>query len=224
MEYKIIKTYEEAVKVIEEVGLLPLSPLIPHYPSLNTITSEDKWHSETEYDPWIWRTKFSTDGIAGYGKFIKKKSVLVSRDLLPYVKTVLGYQQSVEERYYNGHVSKEAFNIYKIISREEVIDTRELRTKGDLRDKEKKKIFDNALIELQSSMDIVISGIQEKKNDVGEVNGWSSTAFETYDTWTNRNNISTIDMDREDAKKYLSAHFQKVCDNESIKKLEKIFA
>ena len=36
-------------------------------------------------------------------------------------------------------------------------------------------------------MDIVISGIQEKKNATGEKNGWSSTAFETYDSWASRN-------------------------------------
>ena len=38
MDYKI-KTYEEAIKVIEEIGLLPLAPLIPDFPSLNSITS-----------------------------------------------------------------------------------------------------------------------------------------------------------------------------------------
>lgn len=223
MEYKV-KTYEEAIKVIERIGLLPLSPLIPDYPSLNTITSEDYWHSETEFDPWIWRTRFSSDGVAGYGKFIKKKSVLVSRQLLPYMKIVIGYPESVEERYFNGNVTKEAFNLYKMISQEEEgIDTRALRTKADLKEKDKKKIFDNALVELQGTMDIVISGIQEKKNVAGEKNGWSSTAFETYDSWATRNKIDTFNIDREIAKEYLLNHFIDVCSsNESVKKLEKI--
>jgi uncharacterized small protein (DUF1192 family) len=221
MEYKV-KTYEEAVKVIEEIGLLPLSPLIPDFPSLNSITSQDSWHSETEFDPWIWRTKFSTDGVAGYGKFIKKKSVLVSRTLLPYVKKVLGFNESIEERYFNGKVSKEAFNLYKIISLEEGIDTRSLRTKADLKEKDKKKIFENALLELQGTMDIVISGIQEKKTVDGEKNGWSSTAFETYDSWASRNNIDIIDMDKDEAKKYLIDHFSNICSDDSVKKLEKI--
>lgn len=221
MEYKV-KTYEDAVKVIEEIGLLPLSPLIPDFPSLNSITSPDSWHSETEFDPWIWRTKFSTDGVAGYGKFIKKKSVLVSRKLLPYVKIVLGFNESIEERYFNGKVSKEAFNLYKIISLEEGIDTRALRSKADLKEKDKKKIFENALLELQGTMDIVISGIQEKKSVHGEKNGWSSTAFETYDSWASRNNIGIIEMDKDEAKKYLIDHFLHVCSNDSVKKLEKI--
>jgi hypothetical protein len=221
MDYKI-KTYEEAIKVIEEIGILPLAPLLPDYPSLNSITSPESWHSDTEFDPWIWRTQFSTDGVAGYGKFIKKKSILVSRQLLPYVKKVLGTDESVEERYFNGNISKEVLNLYKIISEQEGIDTRALRAKAGLKEKDQKKLFENALVELQGTMDIVISGIQEKMNAAGEKNGWSSTAFETYDSWVSRNNIDAIDLDKEDAKKYLSAHFIKICSSETVRKLEKI--
>ena len=74
-------------------------------------------------------------------------------------------------------------------------------------------------------MDIVISGIQEKKNIDGEKNGWrsASTAFETYDSWASRNKITNIDSSREDAKKYLIAHFSNVCSNESLTRFEKIF-
>ena len=223
MEYKVT-TYEDAIRVIEEIGLLPLAPLIPDFPSLNTITLPEYWHSETEFDPWIWRTKFSTDGVAGYGKFIKKKSILVSRQLLPYVKRVLGYDESVEQRYFNGNVSKEAFEIYKIITQLEGIDTRALRIKAGLKESDKKKIFENALLELQGSMDIVISGIQEKRNEVGEKNGWSSTAFETYDSWAIRNKVDTIYTDKAESKKYLISFFSNVCSIDSLKKLEKIFA
>ena len=217
-----IKTYEEAIKLIEEIGLLPLSPLVSEFPSLNSVTLQDYWHSETEFDPWVWRTKFSADGVAAYGKFMKKKSVLVSRKLLPYVKKVLGSNESIKERYYNGELSREAFNIYKIISQEEGIDTRVLRAKADLKEKDKKKIFEKALLELQGTMDIVISGIKEKKDIDGVKNGWSSTAFETYDSWTSRNKIDVIDMDKEEAKKYLKAHFLNISSNDSVKKLEKI--
>ncbi|WP_277585108.1 AlkZ-related protein [Psychrobacillus antarcticus] len=222
IDYKA-KTYEDAIKVIEELGLLPLASLIPGYPSLNSITIQENWHSDTEFDPWIWRTKFSSDGVAGYGKFIKKKSILVSRQLLPYIKLVLGHNESVEERYFNGNISKEALSLYKIINQEAGIDTRALRVKAGLKEKEKKKEFENALLDLQGTMDIVISGIHERRNVDGEKNGWSSTSFETYDSWTSRNKIAVIDMKREDAKKYLLAHFSKVCSNESLTRFEKIF-
>lgn len=222
MEFKV-KTYQEAIDVIEEVGLLPLSTLIPDYPSLNSITLSEHWYSDTEFDPWIWRTKFSSDGVAGYGKFIKKKSVLVSRQLLPYVKSFLGSNYSVEERYSNGNISKEALEIYKLIGKEEGIDTRALRVKVGLKESHKKRIFENALLELQGAMDIVISGIQVKKNVDGEKNGWNSTSYETYDSWSSRNKIETFEQDREEAKKIIMNHFSSFCSNEIVKKLEKIF-
>ncbi|MCM3666091.1 hypothetical protein M3204_16860 [Mesobacillus subterraneus] len=224
MKYYKIKTYEEAIQVIEEVGFLPLAPLVPEFPALNTITAPESWHSDTEYDPWIWRTRFSVDGVAGYGKFMKKKSSLISRDFLPCFKAILGSYETVEDRYQKGHVSKEALSLYRVISENGVIDTRELRTLAGLRDKEYKKVFDNALVELQGTMDIVISGIKEKVNAVGEKNGWSSTSFETYDSWASRNNIEAKTVEEEMAREYLLNHFNRVASENAVKKLEKLLS
>ncbi len=220
-DYKI-KTYKEAIQVIEEVGLLPLAPLVPEFPALNTITAPESWHSDTEFDPWIWRTRFAVEGVAGYGKFMKKKSVLISRALLPYFKAVLGSYETVEERFQKGNVSREGLAVYRIISEAGVIDTRELRTIAGLRDKEHKKVFDNALLELQGAMDIVISGIKERINAEGEKNGWSSTSFETYDSWASRNKIEALAMEKEKAREYLLYHFQEVASENAVKKLKKI--
>lgn len=217
-----IKTYEEAVQVIEEVGFLPLAPLVQNFPALNTITAPESWHSDTEYDPWSWRTRFAVEGVAGYGKFMKKKSILISLTLLPYFKAVLGSYETVEERYQKGNVSREALTLYRIISEKGVIDTRELRTLAGLRDKEHKKVFDNALLELQGTMDIVISGIKEKINPEGEKNGWSSTSFETYDSWASRNKIEAMAVEKEEAREYLLNHFHDVASENAVKKLKKI--
>lgn len=218
-----IHTYEEAVLVIKEVGLLPLAPLLPDYPSLDSITAKDQWHSGTEFDPWKWRTRFAVDGIAAYGKTIKKKSVFISKELLPLVKAVLGYTQSVEERYQNGLVSKDAFDLYTLINQEEGIDTRVLRAKSGMKDKDKKRAFDNGLVELQGSLDIVISGIKEKQNEFGEKNGWSSTAYETFEHWANKHQITNSHLSRQDAKKELINFFAASCTPETLKKIEKIF-
>ena len=217
-----IKTYEEAIQVIEEVGFLPLAPLVPEFPALNTITAPESWHSDTENDPWIWRTRFAVEGVAGYGKFIKKKSVLISRDLLPYFKAVLGSYEKVEERYQKGNISREALTLYRIINDAGVIDTRELRTLAGLREKEYKRMFDNSLLELQGTMDIVISGIKEKTNAEGEKNGWSSTSFETYDSWASRFKIEAIAVEKENAREYLLDHLQGFTSENALKKLKKM--
>jgi hypothetical protein len=219
-----VHTYEEACNVINEIGLLPLSVMVPEYPALNTITEDDKWYSGAEDDPWSWRTKFSAEGVAAYGKFIKKKNVLISRDMLPLLQAVICKKQSIEKRYESGNVSRDAYLLYKLIRDNEGIDTRALREKADMKDKNKKKDFDNGLLELQSSMDIVISGIKEKLDGNGEKSGWSSTSFETMDHWMKKNSIKPSQLERDEAKGELIRRLTNNSSKEIIKKFEKIFA
>jgi hypothetical protein len=217
-----IETYEEASQVINEIGILPLATLVPQYPSLDSITSKENWHTDSEFDPWLWRARFPVDGVAAYGKFLKKKSVLISKEVLPLVRSVLGSVESVEKRYSDGLVSREALELYKLIREEEGIDTRVLRVKAGMKDKDKKKAFDQALVDLQGSMDIVVAGTKEKTNDTGEKNGWSSTSFETMDNWATRNNVSHV-PNVEKAKTELKNHLEKVCNPEVMKAFSKIF-
>jgi hypothetical protein len=220
-EYRI-KTYEEATQVIKEIGILPLATLVPQYPSLDSITLKEDWHTGSEFDPWLWRAIFPAEGTAAYGKFLKKKSVLISKEILPLVRAVLGSKESVEKRYSDGLVSREALELYKLIREEEGIDTRVLRVKAGMKDKEKKKAFDQALVELQGSMDIVVAGTKEKTNVLGEKNGWSSTSFETMDHWASMNNVAKV-PDLVDAKTALQNHLEMVSNPEAMKAFKKIF-
>lgn len=221
-DYKI-HTYEEAIEVIREVGLVPLAQLIPDYPSLDSITPKENWHTGLELDPWMWRAQFPVDGVAAYGKFLKKKSVLISSELLPFVSTVLGSPYSLKKRYDDGLVSREALELFGLIHEEPGIDTRVLRAKAGMKDKEKKKPFDNALLELQGSMDIVVSGTKAKTNELGEKNGWSSTSFETMDYWVDTNHVERANLGVETAKMHLKDHFGSICSPESMKALSKLF-
>ncbi|QCJ41287.1 hypothetical protein FAY30_04910 [Bacillus sp. S3] len=218
-----IRTYDEAIEVINEIGLLPLAKLIPDYPSLDSITPKEHWYSGSELDPWMWRAQFPADGVAAYGKFIKKKSVLISRELLPLVRIVLGSPQSLEKRYNDGLVSREALELYGLIHDEPGIDTRLLKAKAGMKDKEKKKSFDNALLELQGSMDIVVSGTKARTNELGEKNGWSSTSFETMDNWAKSNDVKIVAASVEDAKTKLNDYFVRICSPDSMKAMRKIF-
>jgi hypothetical protein len=221
-DYKV-HTYEEAKDVIKEFGFLPLAKLIPDYPSLDGITLKEHWYTGSELDPWMWRAKFPGDGAAAYGKFVKKKSVLISPELLPLIRVILGSSLSVKERYQDGLMSREAVELYTLIRENEGIDTRVLRVEAGMKDKEKKKPFDHALLELQGSLDIVVSGTKAKTNEAGEKNGWSSTSFETMKFWSQNHSIKESTFDLEDAKMMLKDHFAPLCSPEAMKSINKIF-
>lgn len=218
-----VDTYDEAIDVIKEIGFLPLAKLIPNYPSLDSITPKEHWYTGSEFDPWMWRAKFPGDGAAAYGKFVKKKSVLISTELLPLVRAILGSSLSVKDRFRDGLMSREAVELYTLISENEGIDTRVLRVEAGMKDKEKKKLFDHALLELQGSMDIVVSGTKAKTNEAGEKNGWSSTSFETMNFWAKNHRVDESSIEKEDAKMMLRDHFASICIPEAMKAFDKIF-
>lgn len=85
MTYETVITYEEAVQRIQSIGLLPLAPLFAEYPSLSSLTPKEHWHKDDEFDPWLWRSRLAEEGIAAYGKFVKRKRFLSHRN------TSLGY-------------------------------------------------------------------------------------------------------------------------------------
>ncbi|QUL58265.1 hypothetical protein KDC22_17915 [Paenibacillus tritici] len=197
-------------EVVGRLGIVPLASLIPEHPSVNGLTLAENWHTDTELDPWGWRVRFPGEGLAGYGKFIKKKAVLVSRGWLPAYLAAAGPQRSLEERYESGLATREALTLLQIIRAKEGIETRQLRSMADqlrsmadMKAKEKKTAFDNAVTELQGSMDIVISGVKQRLNADGEPNGWNSTSFETAGHWMKEAGIQPFEGTREEAVAWL---------------------
>ncbi|RDI45677.1 AlkZ-related protein [Falsibacillus pallidus] len=218
-----VHTYEEAKAVIDELGILPLAHVIPDYPSLDGITKKENWYTGSEEDPWGWRARFSTEGAAAYGKFLKKKSFLISTELLPAIRALLGSESSLEERYENGLVSREAMNLFEHISQNEGIDTRELRKISGMKDKDFKKDFDRGLLELQGTMDILVSGTVGKINAEGEKSGWSSAVYETMHHWMNKHDLIHNPIDKQDAKEIIREHFSKFCSEQAMKMITKQF-
>lgn len=211
-----VTTFEEMAEVVARLGIVPLAGLIPEHPSVNGLTLKENWHTDTELDPWGWRVRFPGEGLAGYGKFIKKKAVLISREWLPAYLAAGGPQQSLEERYKSGLATREALTLLEIIRANEGIETRELRSIADMKAKEKKTAFNNAVTELQGSLDIVISGVKQRVNAAGEPNGWNSTSYETTEHWMKEAGISPFAGSRDEAVAWLQGRMEEIWAPEAI--------
>lgn len=203
-----VTTFEEMAEVVARLGIVPLAGLIPEHPSVNGLTLKENWHTDTELDPWGWRVRFPGEGLAGYGKFIKKKAVLISRDWLPAYVAAAGFRQTLEERYASGMASREALTLLKIIRENQGIETRQLRAAAEMKAKEQKTAFDNAVTELQGSLDIVISGVKQRLNADGEPNGWNSTSYETIEHWMQAADIPSFEGTRDEAVAWLRARME----------------
>jgi hypothetical protein len=205
LSHPIVNTYEEACLVVEDLGIVPLSSFIPGHPSLVSITQDSAWHTGMDTDPWLWRDRFAGEGVAAYGRFLAGKPLLISREMFPLMRCLLAAPETVEERYAAGVLAKPTLRIYECIQENDGIDVRTLRKLTGLQQTSNKHTFDRSLTDLQSTGDIVISGISERLNEHGNKSGWNSTCYMLADNWMVQHEIAPVLSTREEAKTKLYA-------------------
>ncbi len=222
-DQKKLYTYEEAADFVKEIGILPLSSFIPEYPSLESMTPADQWHNGQVNDPWLWRDRFTGEGVAAYGRFFAKKPLLIAAEWFPLLKNVLEDPYTVQERYEDGTISKAAVDIYEVILDNEGIDVKLLRSEVGMKSKESKSEFDRALIELQSTADIVIAGIAGRLNANGVKSGWNSTCYLLADRWMELHGLARNTLPTPEAKQKLRERLKERCSESALAYFNKIF-
>ena len=223
MSSPIVNTYEEACHVVEYLGILPLSSFIPGHSSLDSITQPAAWHTGTDTDPWLWRDRFASEGIAAYGRFLGDKPLLVSREMFPLMRSLLAAPETVQERYAAGVLARPALLIYECIQANDGIDVRTLKKLTGMQQTANKHTFDRSLTDLQSTAEIVISGISERLNEHGNKSGWNSTCYMLADHWIDRHGIADALFTREKAKTKLYAWIEQRWEETAVRYLKRKF-
>lgn len=224
MVHLIVKTYQEASEAVKQLGILPLSKGIPDHPSLDSITEPSAWHTGAETDPWHWRDRFASEGIAAYGRFIGSRPILIAREVFPLVKCALAPSRTVAERYADGLLSRSTIQIYEIIEQSHNIEVRELRKLSGMQDKADKTAFTNALNDLQNTGDIVISGVAENRNGQGKKSGWNGTCYMLSESWMEAHDIQSLTLTPAEARTQLFAQLKPHWDENAILYLQKKLA
>lgn len=218
---RTVTTYEEASQAIEYLGILPLSGFIPGHPSLESLTEPAAWHTSAETDPWRWRVRFADEGIAAYGRFLGSRPLLIARDVFPLVKSLLASPQPVQERYAAGLLARATVQIYEIIKQRPGIEVRVLRKQAGMQDKADKLAFDHALIALQNSAEIVISGAAENRSEQGNLSGWNGTCYMLADRWMAEHGIAPLHLSPPAAQTQLFAWLSPRSDEQAVAYLRK---
>src|SRR5256714_9667024 len=221
MSHPIVSTYEEACHEVEHLGIVPLSGFIPGHPSLVSITQDAAWHTGTATDPWLWRDRFAGEGVAAYGRFLANKPLLISREIFPLVRCLLAPSETVADRYPAGILARPAARIYACVQENEGIDVTTLRKLMGMQQTSDKRAFDRSLSDLQSTADIVISGITERLNEHGNKSGWNSTCYMPADRWMERYGIAPVLFSREEAKTKLYAWIEQRWDESAVRYLKR---
>lgn len=217
----VVETYEEACQLVNQWGIIPLSGFIPSHPSLDAVTRPQAWHTGAITDPWLWRDRFAIDGMAAYGRFIGGKPLLVSREIFPLLYDLLHPSEPIEDRYHAGILAKSTVRIYDLIRENDGIDVKTLRKLANMQEKSAKNTFDHALIDLQSTADVVISGISARLNEHGNKNGWNSTCYLLAERWMQQHGLEAGQFARSDAATKLFAWIEPRWDANAVHFLHK---
>ena len=94
---------------------------------------------------------------------------------------------------------------------------------ADMQRTSDKRAFDRSLTDLQSTADIVISGISERLNEYGNKSGWNSTCYMLADHWMERHGIASVLCTREEAKTKLYAWIEQRWDESAVRYLKRKF-
>jgi len=156
--------------------------------------------------------------------FIGSRPILIAREVFPLLKCLLASSQTVQERYAAGLLARSTVQVHEIIQDNHGIEVRALRKLAGRQEKADKHAFDHALIDLQNTADIVISGVAENRNDQGHKSGWNGTCYMLAECWMEEHGIKILQLSPPEAKTHLFAWLKPRWEEEAVLYLQKKLA
>jgi len=179
---KRLKGPEDLLRLVGEIGFLPLfSNEIPGF-SVEERTAPDAWWTDGDGDPWAWRQILACSGDVAYGKFFDRKAGFVSKAWFPDFANYRRDGYDWEGMYEDGKMKHRNKQVMDALEPDGEMKGLELLT-CDLRKKSAvAKGFEGALAELQMQTFLIMGGFRQKRNRQGAAYGWHVAVMMTPET------------------------------------------
>lgn len=176
-----IRTWQELVNWINEIGFLPLfGNEVTGFSAEEHTSSKYWWTGNRREDPWEWREIIAASGKVAYGKFFGNKAGFISLEWLPYFANCRRNGYDFDSRYQDGFATRREKKIMDFFIGEDedgdavFKDVRILST--DLKKaaefgKGGDKNFPGVITGLQMQTYLVILDFQRRRNKRGEEYG-----------------------------------------------------
>lgn len=165
-----LKSREEAVDFVKQRGFIyfwPISGTI--LPSLWTAVAGDRPVADEHDDPghvtWGWKDALLGGRAWYYAKVLRRKSTMISFDILPYFYALSenygAYEEDYLTQYEQGKLTLEAKLIYEALLDKGSLDTVELRRAARMSNPGSEGRFNRALADLQADFKILPVGVTQ---------------------------------------------------------------
>lgn len=174
-----IRSWQELVKWINEIGFLPLfANEIEGFSAEEHVSPDYWWTGVAEEDPWAWREIIASSHEVAYGKFFDKKAGFISLEWLPYFANCRRDGYDFDARWEDGKASRREKKIMDFfISDDEEEPFKDIYIlSSDLKKqagfgKGGEKNYNGIITQLQMETYLVVSDFQRRKNKKGQEYG-----------------------------------------------------
>ncbi len=177
-----VHSWQELVKLVDEVGFLPLfKNEIPGFSVEEHSSALDWWSGDRERDPWEWRQLVARSGQLAYGKFFGRKAGFISRGWFPHFANWRRDGYDFDSRWDEGLVRMRHKRVMDQFSLKSELYSFELkRLAGFSKDGEKN--FEGTVTELQMRTYLLIRDFRQRLNKNGLPYGWPIAIYATPET------------------------------------------
>jgi len=176
-----IRTWQELVNWVKEVGFLPLFTNEIAGFSAEDHVSPDFWFTgDREQDPWIWREIIADSRQVAYGKFFDKKAGFISPAWLPYFANCRREGYDFDSRWEDGLMNRREKKLMDLLTERDpdgdVLWTKEPAMSTELKKtagfgKDGDKNYSGIVTGLQMQLYLVTAGFRRRVNKKGEEYG-----------------------------------------------------
>lgn len=207
-----IHTPEQLLRVINEVGFLPLfANGIPGF-SVEERTVPDYWWTGNEKrDPWEWRRLIAASGKAAYGKFYDKKAGFVSLEWLPRFINLRRDGYDFEGYWEDGKANRREQNIMRLFDTRDELFSFEMKKLAGF-GKNGEKNFEGTVTELMMRTFLAVKDFRPRLNKQGAPYGWHIAVYTTPEKlWGEATVNAAGDELPEESAKQILIHLRKLC-------------
>lgn len=177
-----IKTPDEMVDYINEIGFLPLfKNAIPGFSVEERTLAYDWWSGDPARDPWEWRQIIAAGGKVAYGKFFDKKAGFISLRWLPYFANWRRDGYDFDSRWEDGKAPNRSRKLMELFQDGKELFSYEAKALAGF-GKEGEKNFEGVITELQMQTYLVIRDFRQRVNKRGEPYGWPMSIYTMPET------------------------------------------
>lgn len=177
----LIRSPEECINYINEVGFLPLfsSDELPGCSLAERTEPWVWWTGDPRTDPWLWREQIAASGEIAYGKFYSGRAGFVSREWFPHLANYRRYGYDFDSRWDEGlasNRSRKIMNLFMDDGSDNELYSFEVKRMAGF-GKEGEKNFEGTVTDLQMRTYLLIREFRQRRNKRGEPYGWPLAVY-----------------------------------------------